>query len=1079
MASCNSLTKFDYNSIFMIKVEKMKRKIILLIALIPAILIICLSVSGEVSVKEIEMNIPTYVTGPDDPSPPLWNLKVYPYPMQTDITRKKISKKYRVVVMENDYIKLLILPDVGGRILAAFDKTNNNFDFIYHNQVIKPGLVALRGAWLSGGIEWNFPTLGHTVNTFSPVNYKILNNADGSITCVVGTEEWVRRMKWEVFISIFPGRSYFKTRIRLYNRTLTHNNGYFWANAATHARKETRVVFPPAEYTYAGGRRNPRPWPVYQGKDVSWYKNTPYAHDYFLGIPGDYSGAYNYEEDNGTAHYASRFESPGKKFWTWGTAPSGTIWEDLLTDEDGQYIEVQAGRLLTQGDTWIFEPHLVEEWDEWWYPVKNMNGFVKVNPDAALNLELRDEGVFIALNTTRVFENAEVKLFRGERQVFSERLDISPEGFYKNEISSGESRGIYSLEFLDRYGQKIIDHTTEKTEVSPPELQPDFSMQESDSAEIIFLKGYYSMKHWDEEGAMYYFKKALDVDPEFSAALKWLGVLYYKTGKTKEALEMFERVLERNEDDHTARYYRALSKIRLGIRQRVEEDLYMVSRRAGYRHVAPYLLAALELEKKNYRKAAEFLKKAIKNNPADLKARVMLAASERHLNHEVEAEALIESVLKEDPISPLALLEKELLSGESELDILRVDPEYYLEASADYSDMNLTDDAIRILEIYGENTDARDYPILYYYLGFFNDKLGQREEAAAYFKKAATCSPDYVFPFRVETEEVLKLALEYDPSDWKAHYYLGNLLVAKLRWEEGLDNFKKAAEFTPGFPMLYRNLGEVYWKKLKDYEEARDLYEKAVSLAPDDYRLYVALDELYALTRKHSSRARLYREAPRKVRGNFNYVLKRAQYYVDIGEYARALRILKTDNFLPWEGWTGAREVFVLAHLGRAYSYMTSGKYKKAINDFFEAMQYPENLGTGRPLHPLFTREYFFIGLCYEKQGNRQRAEKYINKVKHETTGIPSAHSYYKALSLRKLGENDEAEKLLQEMKQKSESLIELSRRKKPQYYLWASMACDALGEKIRAREYLRKANEIDPSFRWVGLFASEIKLLE
>jgi tetratricopeptide (TPR) repeat protein len=558
-------------------VEEMTREILLLIVLIPSILIICLSVSGEVSVKEIEMNIPTYATGPDDPSPPLWNLRVYPYPMQTDITRKKIIKKYRVVVMENDYIQLLILPELGGRILAAIDKTNDNFDFIYHNQVMKPGLVALR----------------------------------------------------------------------------------------------------------------------------------------------------------------------------------------------------------------------------------------------------------------------------------------------------------------------------------------------------------------------------------------------------------------------------------------------------------------------------------------------------------------------EDPISPLVLLEKELLSRESELDILRADPEYYLEAAADYSEMNLTDDAIRVLEIYGENTNTRDYPILYYYLGFFNDELKRREEAAAYFKKAATCNPDYVFPFRIETESVLKVALEYNPSDWKAHYYLGNLFVANLRWEEGLEHFKNAAAFTPEFPVIYRNLGEIYWKKFKDYERAREMYEKAVSFAPYDYRLYLALDELYALTRKHSARAKLYREAPRTVKKNFNYVLKRAQYYVDTGQYAKAFKILKSNTFLPWEGWTGAREVFVLAHLGRAYSYMTNGKYKKAINDFFEAMQYPENLGTGRPLHPLFTREYYFIGLCYEKLGNKQRAEKYISKVKVETTGVPTVHSYYKALSLRKLGEGNEAERLLNEMKLKSESLIEHSRRMKPQYYLWASMACDALGEKIRAREYLRKAAEIDPSYRWAALFASEIKLLE
>ena len=1054
----------------------MKRKAFLFTAVI---LLLCLSISGEVRVKEIEMKIPTYFTGPDDPSPPLWNLRVYPYPMQTDITRNKILEKYRVVVMENDYIKLLILPDVGGRILAAFDKTNDNFDFIYHNHVIKPGLVALRGAWISGGIEWNFPTLGHTVNTFSPVNYKILENDDGSVTCVVGTEEWVRRMKWEVFISLFPGRSYFKTRIRLFNRTLTHNNGYFWANAATHAWQDTRVVFPPAEYTYAGGRRNPRPWPIYNGRDVSWYKNTASAHDYFCGTPGDYNGAYNYERDNGTVHYASGLESPGKKFWTWGTAPSGAIWEGLLTDEDGQYIEVQAGRLLTQGDAWIFEPRLLEEWDEWWYPVKKMRGFVKANPDAAVNLELRNKEIFIALNTTRAFKDAEVKVFCGERQIFSERLNISPSEFYRKEIVLKDKGGEYSLEFLDRDGQKIIDCTTEKPDVSPPELQPDFSKQESDSAEIRYLRGYYSIKHWDTEGAVYHFKKALEMDADFTPAIKWLGILYYKSGKTKEALDMFEKVLKRNEDDHTARYYRALSKVRLGIEQRTEEDLHIVSRRAAYRHVAPYVLASLALEREDLKKAQVLLRKTLRNNPDDTKAKVMLAAVERHLDHKKEAESLIEAVLEEDPIDPLALIEKKLLSGKSDLEILRANPEYYLEVASDYSELNLTDDAIRTLEIYCENTGAQEYPVLYCYLGFLNDKLGRKEESAKYFKKAAACRPDFVFPFRVETENVLKVALRYYPSDWKAYYYLGNLLTAKLRWKEGLECFKKAAEFSPEFPVLYRNLGEIYWKKIKDYKKAEQMYEKAVSFSSDDFRLYVALDELYAINKKHSEREKLYIEATQKVKKNFSYVLKRAQYYVDTGQYTKALEILKTHAFLPWEGWTGAREVFVLALLQRAYSYMGKGEYKKAIKDAITAMEYPENLGTGRPPNPVFAREYYVIGLSNEKLGNKKLAEKYFKKIEKEKAGIPSAHSYYKALALRKLGRDREAEELLKELKARSESLIERSLRERPQYYLWASMACHALGDKSKAREYLQKVTEADPSFRWAAFFAFESGLLE
>jgi len=1052
----------------------MKRKIIFLIS---AVLIITFSLWAEVRVQEVEMEIPTYLTGPDDPNPPLWNLRIYPYPMQTDITREKTMKRYKVVILENDFLLVMILPEVGGRILAALDKTNENFDFIYYNHVIKPGLVALRGAWLSGGIEWNFPTLGHTVNTFSPVSYKILKNDDGSVSCVVGTLEWVRRMKWDVSITLFPDRSYFKTTIKLFNRTLTHNNGYFWANAATHAWDDTRVVFPPAEYTYAGGRRNPTPWPIVSGRDVSWYKNTASAHDYFCGSAGDYNGAYNYERDNGTVHYASRYESPGKKFWTWGTAPSGAIWEKLLTDEDGQYIEIQAGRLLTQGDTWIFEPHLLEQWEEWWYPLKKMHGFVKANPDAALNFEKRDKGVWIALNTTKAFEGAEVRLFCGEKKVFSEKLNISPQGFYGKEVELEESSRIYRVEFLARNGQIIIDYTTEKAEVYPPELQPDFQLQETGSAEDNFLKGYYSLKHWDTEGAINQFKRTLEIEPEFSSALRWLGILYYQTGRIEEALDLLDKALKRDEDDHTARYYRALARIKLGISERTKEDLYLLSRRAAYRHVAPYVLAALSIEEKDYQGARNLLKTALKNNPEDMKASAMLAAVERHLGNRKEAERLIEEILKENPIDSLALLEKKLLTGRGELEILGSDPECYLEAASDYSEMNLIEDAVSILSAYLESGKARDYPLLYYYLGYFNHKLGGKEEAERNFKKAASCSPDFVFPFRTETEKVLELALDYNPSDWKALYYLGNLLTAKLRWEEGLESFKKAAEFSPQFSVLYRNLGEIHWRKLKDYGMAEKMYEKAISCARNDYRLYITLDEINAINRKQNQRDKLYRGAPKEVKKSFNYLLSRAGYYLDIGQYGKALEILEKNSFLPWEGWTGAREVYVLACLKRAYSLMEKGKYEKAKGDLFAAMDYPENLGTGKPPDPTFSREYFFIGLCCERMGDKKIAEDYFKKVERMQAVPLSEHSYYRALALKKLGSDLESEELLLKIKSASEALIE--RSPSPYYYLLASVACHALGQRSKAEEYLKDALKIDPSSRLISLFISERRLLE
>jgi len=959
---------------------------------------------SQVEVEEIDMDIPTYLVGPEDPHPPLWNWRVYPYPMQTDISRTKTTQTYRVIRLENEYVALLIIPELGGKIMAAFDKTNDNFDYIYHNHVIKPGLVALRGAWTSGGIEWNFPSYGHTVNTFSPVNHRILRHDDGSVTCVVGTEEWVRRMKWLVFVTLYPGCSAFKTRIRLDNRTMNHNNAYFWANAATHAWDDTRVIFPETSYTYAGGRRNPRPWPVYQGRDVSWYRNTPYAYDFFCGTPGDFNGSYNYDKDNGMAHYAYRFDSLGKKFWTWGTARSGQIWEDLLTDSDGQYIEVQAGRLLTQrGDTWIFEPHLVEEWEEWWYPLKNMKGCVSANPDAAVNLVESDKGVFLSLNATREYRGIRIELCGDEKLIWAKTIDISPKGFFNEDVPLETEFEIFQLKVVDDRGKSIIEYSTAPTDVPEPELQPDFSGEESGSAEIAFLKGYYAMKHWAEEEAFEYFKEALKLDSDHTEAMLWLGIFLFRSGKTQEALDLFNGCLQRNEDNHSARYYRALSKIRLGKKERTKEDLYMVGRRASFRHVAPFALAGLEIGEGNLPRARELLESVLSVNPEDVQARIMLSAVARQAGDESRARLLLEEALNIDPLSAPALMELTFLNGDSELDILRGDAQYFLEAASDYMNMNLPDEAINVLQKYLELPLAAQYPLIYYFLGYLYHSTGKKELAEQYFEEGAFLSPEYVFPFRIESEKVLKVALQYNPQDWKASYYLGNLMTSKLRWEEGLSFYLDAAQFHPGFSTLYRNLGEVYWRKLDDLEKAEKMYEKALIYSPGDYRLRVTLDEIYATRGKHPERDLLFQKASPSVKENFNYLLSRARYFVDTQRYEEALAILRNNRFLPWEGWTGARQVFVKALLMRAEDRIDGGQFEEAIRDLEEAMTYPENLGTGKPAFPIFARENYLIGLCFENLGDEKRAMDYFSRAAGEEPGSSPEQARYVSMARRKL----------------------------------------------------------------------------
>ncbi len=1002
-------------------------------------LLLNVGLAAEVQVREVSMEIPTYLIGPENKYPVLWNSNVYPYSMQDDITRIKQDVAHRVIVLENEYIRVLILPDLGGRLYAAHDKTNNDFDFIYHNHVIKPGLVAMRGAWLSGGIEWNFPTVGHTVNGYSPVQYKIVRHEDGSATCVVGATEWVRRMRWVIETTLYPDRAYFENRILLINPTLAHQPAYFWANAGVHAWEDTRIIFPPTDYTYGHGRTATMSWPIDKGIDVSWYKNIPNSASIFCGVPGDFNGAYNHERDNGTAHWADRHESPGKKFWTWGTAPRGALWEEILTDDDGQYIEVQAGRLTTQGDAWIMEPNTSESWTEYWYPLKGMGGFVTATPDAAANLQVRDDHVFVALNVTRPLAGARLQIFRGSDNVFDRSLDMNPTKAFSEKIPLAKTNAPCRLVVIDAQGRTIVEYSTETPASPPPDLEPVLSSDEADSdqpdhardrklalgsavnIEDSYLRSYSAHKHFSTEGAITGYEATLRKDPNYTPALRELGVIRYTQGQFGGALELLNKVLQRNEDDDKARYYRALCKIQLGIEERTQEDLHMAGRRTAYRHVAPYVLAGLAVGEGDLVKAENLLRRAVRYGPDNLKARVQLAVVLRHRGMKDEATSLLDTVLRDDPLCSQVVVEKVFLGSGDELDLLRDDPQNYLETACDYAEMNLFDDAIAVLDLYEKRKSAMPHPFIHLYRGYYHDRLGRREETKRDYERAVSMSPDYVFPFRIESLAVLESALARCPNEWELHYYLGNLLTAKLRWEEGLVHFEKAAEADPKYSVLYRNLGEVYWRKQNDLPKAIAQYEKALGCAPEDYSLYMSLDALYAETKQHDKRAAMMAVAPEKVRDNFNIALRQAVYNVDVGNYDEALRILRGRTYHPWEGWRGARQAYRQALHGRAERFLEQGRGEEAIKDFLAAMEYPKNLGTGRPPNPNFVKEYYGLARCYKALKDDARTREYLEKAAAGAERMETEDIRLQAKALKELGRAGEAEEVLKKAGLKDE----------------------------------------------------------
>jgi len=344
---------------------------------------------------------------------------------------------------------------------------------------------------------------------------------------------------------------------------------------------------------------------------------------------------------------------------------------------------------------------------------------------------------------------------------------------------------------------------------------------------------------------------------------------------------------------------------------------------------------------------------------------------------------MVDEVLAVDPLDCLALLEKFFLGAakRESLAVLRNDPQTYLEVACDYLQMNLHQDAGAVLEQYGQQPGAVPHPFVCFYQGYLADRAGDPKSAKTHYAQGTELSPDYVFPFRTESLAVLQAGLLHLPGDWKLHYYLGTLLTAKLQWREGLEQLLAARKAEPEYPVLYRNLGEIYWHQLNDYARAQAEYEKALALDPNDSTYHLAVDRLYSLQGDHAKRDRLFQQAPSKVKADFQVLLARAAYHTDVGQYDEALDILQRHTFHPWEGWTGARELYVRTLRLRVDRALERGDYDGAVGDLRLAMEWPENLGTGRPPNPDHSWEHYKLGLCYKGLGKAELAKEHLTKA--------------------------------------------------------------------------------------------------
>jgi hypothetical protein len=479
----------------------------------------------SVVVRTESITIPTYELGQEDPNPyfAAGYREIYPYPFQDHLTDRRVDKVWKAAILENRYLKVIVLPELGGHVYSVYDKAFKR-EVFYRNHVIKYGLVGLRGAWVSGGIEFNFPN-GHTVTSVSPIDFALRRNSDGSASILVGDHEKVSRMHWFVALTLHPDRSYLEQEVFLYNRTPITNRYWFWSNAAVPAAEEMQYVYPMTS-AYPHARFPVFTFPNHEGKDLSWWKNVEGPLSLFArASKRDFFGAYYHEKDLGVVHVADFQDVPGKKTWTWGTAPSGRIWDTLLSDQDGPYAEIQSGRFETQLDYEFLEPRHASMWKEYWYPVNRIGSFVAANKELAVNLKLLPDKekpgqVLLAANPTRPMNEVLVTLSSGGSELLRKKISASPDHPYSEHIEIPQSawnEKDLTLRLTDSQGRELIRFSSAEppdgNSRTPAIPKEPAKTGVSKNVEEIYLQGAGLEKQGEDGKARALYAKALELDP--------------------------------------------------------------------------------------------------------------------------------------------------------------------------------------------------------------------------------------------------------------------------------------------------------------------------------------------------------------------------------------------------------------------------------------------------------------------------------------------------------------------------------------------------------------------------------------
>ena len=920
------------------------------------------------TIREYKQTFKTYPFSDPDPVPHPQS-RIYPYFRFDGYADQPVDKEWTVIALENDYIKVLILPEIGGKIWTAIEKSTGK-PFIYNNEVIQFRDVAMRGPWTSGGIEANYGIIGHTPNTAAPVDYLIKQNEDGSVSCFLGWLDLLTRTWWRIEVKLEADKAYFTTNSLWYNATALEQPYYHWMNVGIKAAGNLEFVYDGRNYLGHDGEIGDWPINTQNGKKVSFYEQNnfgTYKSYHVFGKYSDFFGGYWHDEDFGMGRFAPHDEKAGKKIWIWGLSQQGMIWEKLLTDTNGQYVEVQSGRLFNQAAEGSnltpfkqkgFAPYSSDSWTEYWFPVKATKGLVKANNVAVLNV--KDGKIWLmALQ----FLNERLSIANGNETVFSKTIGLKPMEVFSLDLGasiSGEKLHV-SL------GDMLLEYSSDPAALNlsrPTSLPKDFDHQ---SAYGLWLQGKQLLHMREYALAEEKLDAALKRDRYFIPALCDLAQLEYRRMHYAKALELLKTALSINTYDGQANYLYGLVNQKLNQLIDAKDGFDIASQSIEYRSAAYTELAKLYFNEFDMAKAYAFAKKSFETNAQNFDALQLMSFISRELKQLDRADSLVEVCLKANPFNHVARAEK------------------MFNSFARYSNHTL---AIGQMQGYIKNEMPAEtilecqayytrFPIAMNWFDVFSSPAIRFHNGTGLEEFLASDAP--YFPFRPESVALLEAAIKTNPH-WKLKLYLG-----LFKWHFGDLNeakalFEQCAD-VPQYAPFYAARADLF--KNDPVHCLKDL-QRAASLDPTQWRYGKALGQWYIDQKNYAQALVIASQYQTKAPQNYYLGLLYAKALLLNAQYQKGADFMRHLQVLPNEGATEGRGLWKEMNLLLALQNIKTQKYTEAMSNIQDARLWPENLGVGKPYPEDIDErlEDYLEAVCQKALGKQDLADKLFTKAK-------------------------------------------------------------------------------------------------